>query len=77
MIATLAGWGACAALLFYMQRRIRARYGWDVALAPNPTSVELLSFAFCARRAMDRRIRRRPAARAGPCPMRSAARWGL
>nr|WP_235025859.1 mechanosensitive ion channel family protein [Caballeronia arationis] len=46
MIATLAGWGACAALLIYLRRRISARYGWKVALEPNPTSLELLSFAF-------------------------------
>jgi small-conductance mechanosensitive channel len=46
MIATLAGWGACAGLLIYLRRRISARYGWKVALEPNPTSFELLSFAF-------------------------------
>ena len=44
MTATLAGWGACAGLLIYIQRRICARYGWEVALAPNPTSVNLLIF---------------------------------
>ncbi|MBP0591503.1 mechanosensitive ion channel [Paraburkholderia sp. LEh10] len=44
MAATLAGWGACAALLIYLQRRIRAHYGWDAALKPNPTSLDLLSF---------------------------------
>ena len=46
MIATLAGWGACAGLLIYMRRRISARYGWKLALEPSPTSFELLSFAF-------------------------------
>ncbi|TDN57786.1 small-conductance mechanosensitive channel [Paraburkholderia sp. BL10I2N1] len=46
MIATLAGWGGCAGLLIYVRRRICARYGWKVALEPNPTSFELLSFAF-------------------------------
>ncbi|CDY78103.1 Potassium efflux system KefA protein / Small-conductance mechanosensitive channel [Caballeronia glathei] len=44
MLVTLAAWGACAAILFYGQRRIRARYRWDVSLVPNPTSLELLSF---------------------------------
>ncbi|WP_415749441.1 mechanosensitive ion channel family protein [Caballeronia sp. J97] len=43
--ATLAGWGLCAYLLIRVQRRIFARYGRDVALAPNPTSVQLLFFA--------------------------------
>jgi small conductance mechanosensitive channel len=46
LIATLAGWGACAGLLIYLRRRIGARYGWKVAIEPNPTSFELLSFAF-------------------------------
>ncbi|BDC42387.1 hypothetical protein PTKU15_56840 [Paraburkholderia terrae] len=45
MVVTLAGWGACAGLLIYLQRRIGARYGWHVALAPNPTSLDLLGFA--------------------------------
>ncbi|SDR61252.1 small conductance mechanosensitive channel [Paraburkholderia tuberum] len=46
LIATLAGWGACAGLLVYLRRRVSARYGWKAALEPNPTSFELLSFAF-------------------------------
>ncbi|WP_429319322.1 mechanosensitive ion channel family protein [Paraburkholderia sp. GAS448] len=46
MIATLAGWGACAGLLIYLRLRTSARYGWKVTLEPNPTSFELLSFAF-------------------------------
>lgn len=46
MIATLAGWGACAGLLIYLRRRISARYGWKLVLEPNPASLELLSFAF-------------------------------
>jgi small conductance mechanosensitive channel len=45
MTATLAGWGACAGLLLYLQRRVLARYGWRVALAPNPTTVNILGFA--------------------------------
>ncbi|CAG4893163.1 hypothetical protein R54767_01494 [Paraburkholderia gardini] len=45
MTATLAVWGGCAGLLIYLQRRLRIRYGWDVALKPNPTSIELLNFA--------------------------------
>jgi small conductance mechanosensitive channel len=45
MAATLAVWGLCAFLLIHVQRRIFARYGRDVALAPNPTSVDLLTFA--------------------------------
>ncbi|WP_250436060.1 mechanosensitive ion channel domain-containing protein [Caballeronia sp. ATUFL_F2_KS9A] len=45
MGATLAGWGLCAFLLIRVQRRIFARYGRDVALAPNPTSTQLLAFA--------------------------------
>jgi small conductance mechanosensitive channel len=45
MTATLAGWGVCAGLLIYVQRRIGTRYGWKVALAPDPTLVDLLSFA--------------------------------
>lgn len=45
MAVTLAGWGGCAGLLAYVQRRVGAHYGWRGALAPNPTSVDLLSFA--------------------------------
>ncbi|AUT71392.1 mechanosensitive ion channel family protein [Paraburkholderia hospita] len=45
MAVTLAGWGGCAGLLVYLQRRICARYGWHVALAPNPTSLDMLGFA--------------------------------
>ncbi|SAK97165.1 mechanosensitive ion channel protein [Caballeronia temeraria] len=45
MGATLAGWGLCAYALIRLQRRIFARYGRDVALAPNPTSMQLLFFA--------------------------------
>ncbi|ALP62682.1 mechanosensitive ion channel family protein [Paraburkholderia caribensis] len=45
MIAVLAGWGACAAGLIYLQRRIHARFGIVVRLDPNPTTRELLIFA--------------------------------
>ncbi|MBN3767490.1 mechanosensitive ion channel family protein [Burkholderia sp. Ac-20365] len=45
MIAVLAGWGACAAALIYLQRRIYARFGIVVRLDPNPTTRELLIFA--------------------------------
>jgi small conductance mechanosensitive channel len=44
MFVTLTAWGACAAGLFHAQRRVRAHYGWDISLVPNPTSLELLSF---------------------------------
>ena len=44
MFVTLAAWSVCTATLFYGQRRIRARKGWDASLVPNPTSLELLSF---------------------------------
>jgi moderate conductance mechanosensitive channel len=45
MIAVLAGWGACAAGLIYLQRRIHARFGIVVRLDPNPTTRDLLIFA--------------------------------
>ncbi|WP_109479484.1 mechanosensitive ion channel family protein [Paraburkholderia sp. C35] len=45
MIAVLAGWGACAGALIYLQRRIHARFGIVVRLDPNPTTRELLIFA--------------------------------
>lgn len=45
MGATLVGWGVCAFVLIRVQRHIFARYGRDVALAPNPTSFELFAFA--------------------------------
>ncbi|SAL70619.1 mechanosensitive ion channel protein [Caballeronia arvi] len=45
MSATLAGWGLCAFLLIRLQRHLFARYGREVSLAPNPTSMELLYFA--------------------------------
>jgi len=42
---TLAGWGACAYLLVYLQRRLHARYNIHFGLRPNPTTGELLIFA--------------------------------
>jgi small conductance mechanosensitive channel len=45
MIAVLAGWGACAAAIIYVQRRLYARFGIVVRLDPNPTTRELLIFA--------------------------------
>ncbi|MDR5787772.1 MULTISPECIES: mechanosensitive ion channel family protein [unclassified Caballeronia] len=42
--ATLAGWGACAMALVYLQRRVRARFGIDSGLHSNPTTRELLLF---------------------------------
>ncbi|KQR90103.1 mechanosensitive ion channel protein MscS [Burkholderia sp. Leaf177] len=41
---TLAGWGACAFLLVYLQRRIHARYKIHFGLHPNPSTRELLIF---------------------------------
>ena len=41
----LAGWGVCACLLVYLQRRLHARYGIAAGLHPNPTTRELLIFA--------------------------------
>ncbi|QYD70445.1 mechanosensitive ion channel family protein [Paraburkholderia edwinii] len=45
MFAMLAGWGACAAALIYLQRKVHARYGIVVMLNANPTTRELLIFA--------------------------------
>jgi moderate conductance mechanosensitive channel len=42
---TLAGWGACAFLLVYLQRRLHARYKIHFGLRANPTTSELLIFA--------------------------------
>ncbi|SAK42320.1 mechanosensitive ion channel protein [Caballeronia temeraria] len=42
--ATLVGWGACAMVLVYLQRRVRARYGVEIGLHSNPTTRELLLF---------------------------------
>jgi small conductance mechanosensitive channel len=44
MAATLAGWGACAGLLIYLQRRLLKRYGWTGTLGPNPAPLDLLIF---------------------------------
>ncbi|TCK43074.1 small conductance mechanosensitive channel [Paraburkholderia sp. BL8N3] len=43
--ATLAGWGACAFALVYLQRRVHAHYGIAAGLHHNPTTRELLLFA--------------------------------
>ncbi|MFT4069642.1 mechanosensitive ion channel domain-containing protein [Paraburkholderia sp.] len=45
MLAMLAGWGACAGALIYLQHRFYRRFGIDVGLRPNPTTRELLIFA--------------------------------
>jgi small-conductance mechanosensitive channel len=45
MVAMLVGWGACAWVLIYVQRRLHTRYGVDATLKPNPTAGELLVFA--------------------------------
>ncbi|AQH00802.1 mechanosensitive ion channel protein MscS [Burkholderia sp. KK1] len=45
MSATLAVWGLCAFVLIRLQRRFFLRDGGKGALSPNPTSIELLTFA--------------------------------
>ncbi|HEY2021312.1 mechanosensitive ion channel family protein [Paraburkholderia sp.] len=45
MAAMLAGWGACAGALIYLQHRLYRRWGIDLKLRPNPTTRELLIFA--------------------------------
>lgn len=45
MIAMLAGWGACAGALIYLQHRLYRRFGILMGLNPNPTTRELLVFA--------------------------------
>ncbi|RKE36691.1 small conductance mechanosensitive channel [Paraburkholderia sp. BL23I1N1] len=45
MIAMLAGWGACAGALIYVQHRLYRRFGILLGLNPNPTTRELLIFA--------------------------------
>ncbi|XUW87142.1 mechanosensitive ion channel family protein [Burkholderia sp. M6-3] len=45
MFAMLAGWGACAAALIYLQHRLYRRLGIVIGLNPNPTTRELLIFA--------------------------------
>ncbi len=45
LFAMLAGWGACAGGLIYLQRRMYARFGVVNELKPNPTTRELLIFA--------------------------------
>ncbi|CAE6766699.1 mechanosensitive ion channel family protein [Paraburkholderia aspalathi] len=45
MIAMLAGWGACAGAIIYVQHRLYRRFGIVMGLKPNPTTRELLIFA--------------------------------
>ena len=45
MLAMLAGWGACAGALVYLQHRLYRRFGIVMELRPNPTTRELLIFA--------------------------------
>lgn len=45
MVAMLAGWGACAGALIYLQHRLYRRFGIVLGLNPNPTTRELLIFA--------------------------------
>ncbi|MFM0336203.1 mechanosensitive ion channel family protein [Paraburkholderia fungorum] len=45
MFAMLAGWGACAGALIYLQHRLYRRFGIVMGLHPNPTTRELLIFA--------------------------------
>ncbi|RDK01462.1 mechanosensitive ion channel domain-containing protein [Paraburkholderia lacunae] len=46
MIAMLAGWGGCAGALIYLQHRLYRRLGIVIGLNPNPTTRELLIFAW-------------------------------
>ncbi|MGF6754692.1 small-conductance mechanosensitive channel [Paraburkholderia sp. GAS42] len=45
MVAMLAGWGACAGGLIFVQKRLYARFGIVYELKPNPTTRQLLVFA--------------------------------
>ncbi|MBB5412880.1 MULTISPECIES: mechanosensitive ion channel family protein [unclassified Paraburkholderia] len=45
MLGMLAGWGACAGALIYLQQRLHRRFGVELVLRPNPTTRELLIFA--------------------------------
>jgi small conductance mechanosensitive channel len=45
MLAMLAGWGACAGALIYLQHWLYRRFGVVMGLRPNPTTRELLIFA--------------------------------
>jgi moderate conductance mechanosensitive channel len=44
MLAMLAGWGACAAVLRWIERRLLRRFSVDTGLRPNPTTIELIVF---------------------------------
>ncbi|WP_408585432.1 mechanosensitive ion channel family protein [Paraburkholderia bannensis] len=44
MVAMLLGWGACAAILRWLERRLLRRFSVDTGLRPNPSTIELLVF---------------------------------
>jgi moderate conductance mechanosensitive channel len=44
LIAMLAGWGACAAVLRWLERRLLRRFDVETGLRPNPRTIELLIF---------------------------------
>ncbi|MFD1555880.1 mechanosensitive ion channel domain-containing protein [Paraburkholderia silviterrae] len=45
MVAMLVGWGACAAVLRWLERRLLRRLSMATGLRPNPTTLELVFFA--------------------------------
>lgn len=45
MLSMLAGWGACAGALIYLQHRLHRRFGIVMGLSPNPTTPQLMIFA--------------------------------
>ncbi|MDR3097441.1 MAG: mechanosensitive ion channel [Paraburkholderia sp.] len=44
MFGILAGWGACAAVLRWLERRLMRRFSVQTGLRPNPTTLELIVF---------------------------------
>jgi small conductance mechanosensitive channel len=44
LFAMLAGWGACAAVLRWIERRLLRRFDVETGLRPNPRTIELLIF---------------------------------
>nr|WP_322102091.1 mechanosensitive ion channel family protein [Paraburkholderia sp. J41] len=44
LFAMLVGWGACAAILRWLERRLLRRFEVAVGLRPNPRTIELLIF---------------------------------
>ncbi|RAR56242.1 small conductance mechanosensitive channel [Paraburkholderia unamae] len=44
LIAMLAGWGACAAALRWLERRLLRRFDVETGLRPNPRTTDLLIF---------------------------------